>query len=294
MNRKRTWFTTLIIAAFAVVIVVFSACQEEYVHEEIGPDPTDPVVKSGELVIRLTDAPFPTDLVAEANVSISKIEIHEIDDQLENAFITVSEEEQSFNLLDLTNGVSAILADTAIEAGTYNEIRLYIDSASVMLTDSTVFDLKIPSGSQSGIKVKINPAIDIDSTSTEEILLDFDVSKSFVVQGNTKTPAGIKGFLFKPVIKATTPSTTGILKGTVTDEEDSPIEGAQVSVYAADTLYTTSFTEENGDYKIIGIEAGIFDVEFEKEGYNTSREEGVEITVENTTKLNAVLTAEEE
>lgn len=288
MKSKKTSFTTLIIATIAVIMVVFTACQKEYVHEI----ETDPVTKSGGLVIRLTDAPFPTDLVAEANVTISKIEIHEIDDQLEYPYTTVSEEVQSFNLLDLTNGVTAILADTAIETGTYNEIRLFVDSASVMMTDSTVYDLKVPGGAQSGIKIKINPVTTIDSESSEEVLLDFDVSRSFVVQGNPNTPAGIKGFLFKPVIKATTPSTTGILKGTVTNGEDNPVEGAQVSIFAADTLYTTSFTEENGDYKIIGIEAGLFDVEFEKDGYNITREEDVEITVGNTTNLNAVLTSE--
>ncbi len=31
--------------------------------------------------------------------------------------------------------------------------------------------------------------------------LDFDLEKSFVVQGNPNTAAGIKGFHFKPVVK---------------------------------------------------------------------------------------------
>lgn len=295
MNVKRIRSTILIFASLATIILAFAACQEEYIHEEIIDDEIndDPVIKSGELVIRLTDAPFPTDLVAEANIEINKVAIYAKDNQEENKGITVSEEVQSYNLLDLTNGVTAILADTAIDAGLYNEIRLYINSANVILTDSTFYDLKIPSGAQSGLKIKINPAVAIDSTSSQEILLDLDVSKSFVVQGNPKTPAGIKGFIFKPVIKATTPSTTGILKGTVSNEEDNPVEGTQVSVFVADTLYTTSFTEANGDYKIMGIEAGIIDVEFEKNGYKITRDEDIEITVKNTTVLNAVLTAKE-
>ncbi|HYQ56547.1 MAG TPA: DUF4382 domain-containing protein [Draconibacterium sp.] len=286
MNTKRLSFKSLIVAALAVAIVAFTACQEEYVNEI-----TNPTTKSGGLVIKLTDAPFPTDSVAEANVTISKIEIHEIDDQDEYSFITVSEEVQSFNLLDLTNGVTAILTDTAIEAGTYNQIRLYVDSASIVMNDSTVYDLTIPSGAQSGIKIKINPAVNIDSTSSEEILLDFDVSRSFIVQGNPNSPAGIRGFLFKPVIKASTPSTTGILRGNVTDAEDNPVGGVTVSVLAADTVYTSSFTEENGDYKIMGIEPGLIDVEFKKGEYSITRED-VEITAGNTTKVNATLTSE--
>jgi hypothetical protein len=34
-----------------------------------------------------------------------------------------------------------------------------------------------------------------------EIVVDFDVAESFVVQGNPDTPAGINGFTFKPVLK---------------------------------------------------------------------------------------------
>ena len=296
MDRRKLALTTFIITALVAVIVSFSSCQEEYVREEIIDDPIDdPVGQSekGEIIIRLTDAPFPTDLVDEANITVYKIEIRAKDEQQENSSLILSEEKQSFNLLDLTNGVTVTLADTTIDDGSYDEIRLFIDSASVVLKDSTVFDLKIPSGKQSGLKIKLNPAIIIDSLSSEEILLDMDVSKSFVVQGNPKTPAGIRGFIFKPVVKATTPSTTGILQGTVTDDEDKPVEGAQISVYAADTLYTSSFTEDNGEYKILGIEAGTVDVEFEKDGYAATRKEAIEITAKNTTVLNATLTNEE-
>lgn len=283
---RKPSFKIIIISIVAISIVAFTACQEEYVIEKI------PTTKSGNLIIRLTDAPFPTDLVAEANVTINKIEIHKMDDEQGPPYIVLSEEEQSFNLLDLTNGVTAILADTAVESGFYKEIRLQVLEANVLLKDSTLFDLKVPSGAQSGLKVKINPSIEVDSTVDAELLLDFDVSKSFVVQGNPNTPAGIKGFNFNPVVKATIATATGKLKGTVTNADDNAIEGAQISVITADTVYTTSFTKENGKYVILGIDDGVYEVEFAKDGYISTTIDDVEITAKETTTLDAQLDLE--
>jgi hypothetical protein len=60
----------------------------------------------------------------------------------------------------------------------------------------------VPSGSQTGIKVKMESMdLSLAPESVTDVTLDFDVSESFVVQGNTDTPAGISGFSFKPVVK---------------------------------------------------------------------------------------------
>lgn len=276
---KRLSFIPVIVAT--LMVLAFSSCQEEFVDERL-----DPIgEKSGDLIIRLTDAPFPTDLVAEANVTVNKIDIRKTNEDDGYPFITISEEEQTFNLLELTNGVTAILADTAIDSGSYNLIRLYVSDANVMLSDSTIYDLKVPGGAQTGIKVNINPAVTIGDESTPEVLLDFDVSRSFVVKGNPNTPAGIKGFNFKPVIKATTLSTSGTLEGKVTDNNDEAISGAQVALYAADTVYTTSFTGDNGGYAILGIDPGTYKVEFTKVDFKDTIVDNVAIAAATTTEL---------
>jgi hypothetical protein len=280
---KKLSFLTAIVAALVIVIAAFTSCQEEFVNEQEAQQ------KSGNLVIKLTDAPFPTDLVAEANVTINKIDIRKTNEDDEYPFITLSEEEQSFNLLDLTNGVTAILSDTAIDSGSYNLIRLYVSDASIKLTDETVYDLKIPSGAQTGIKVFIDPEVTIEEDSAPEVILDFDVSRSFIVQGNPNTPAGIKGFIFKPTIKASTVSTTGTLEGKVTDTADAAIIGAQVSIIAADTVYTSSFTGDDGGYAILGIDPGTYEVQFAKEGYKDSIVDNVAIAAANATLLDVKL-----
>jgi len=280
---KKVNYRSIVVLAVMLVGILFAACQEEYNNEST----------SGKLKIQLTDAPFPTDLVAEANVTITKIEVRKANQEEEagNPFITLSEEEMSFNLLELTNGVTAGLVDLEIEAGSYDLVRLYVSEASIKLSDEaeTVYDLKIPSGAQTGIKIFIDPAIEVAGGLTSDLLLDFDVSKSFVVQGNPDSPAGIKGFIFKPVIKASNLSTTGSLTGNVTDAEALAIDGAQVAIIAADTVYTTSFADENGDYTIIGVDAGTYNVEYSKEGYQVTTIEGIEVVAGNATTQDAQL-----
>ncbi|TLX72663.1 DUF4382 domain-containing protein [Labilibacter sediminis] len=276
-------FRTLLVAALLIIGVSIVSCDK------------DNVSGSGKLKIQLTDAPFPTDLVSEANVTISKIDIRKSGDAEGNPFITLSEEEMSFNLLDLTNGVTASLVDLEIEAGSYDLVRLYVSEASIVLKDGTEFDLKVPSGAQTGIKIFINPSIDVVGGLTAELLLDFNVAKSFVAQGDINSPEGINAFNFTPVIKASNLSTAGRLTGTVTDAETAAetaaIDGAQVSIIAADTVYTTTFSDINGAYAIIGVDAGTYTVEFAKEGFETATIEEVSIIAANETTQDAQLTA---
>lgn len=278
---KKVNFRSILILAVMFVGILFAACQDEYNNEST----------TGKLKIQLTDAPFPTDLVAEANVTITKIEVRKANQEEEagNPFITLSEEEMSFNLLELTNGVTAGLVDLEIEAGSYDLVRLYVSEASIKLSDETVHSLKVPSGAQTGIKIFIDPAIEVAGGLTTDLLLDFDVSKSFKLQGNIDSPAGIKGFIFTPVIKASNLSTTGSLFGNITDTENVVIDGAQVAIIAADTVYTTSFADENGDYTIIGVDAGTYNIEYSKEGYQTTTIENVGIVAGNATTQDAQL-----
>lgn len=245
---------------------------------------------TGQLSLKLTDAPFPTDLVAEANVTISKIEVRKSGEDEESKFIVLSEDTVQFNLLDLTNGVTASLVDLDIEVGYYDLVRLYVSKANVVLAGGIItYELTIPSGAQTGIKVFIDPSIEVAGGLTTELLLDFDVSRSFVVQGNPDTPAGVNGFIFKPTIKAANLSTSGSLYGTVSDTIGTA-EGAIISVYAADTLNTSTLSDETGSYTIMGLAAGTYDVMTSYGEYTTVTNEEVVITAGNETNLDIQLT----
>ena len=266
---------------------------------------------TGRLTVQLTDAPFPFDLVAEANVTVFKVEARKVDDENDDEdemdedndmedednspFITLMEEEIQVNLLELTNGVTETLVDTEIPAGTYDLVRVYVKGVNVVLTDGREFDLKVPSGEQTGIKVFIKSGITVVGGLSADLLLDFDVSRSFVAKGNLNTPAGIQGFNFKPVIKACNLSTAGTLTGVVSTMEDTDelfLEGAQISVMAADTLNTSGFTNEDGQYAILGLEAGTYQVFAALEGYVNSDTLDVEIVAANKTIQDFQLEAE--
>jgi hypothetical protein len=282
---KKMKFKLLKVIAMIIATTAMISCDEVAFN--------DKDASSGTLKIHLTDAPFPTDMVAEANVTINKIEVRKENDDEGYPFITLSEEVMTFNLLELTNGVSANLVDIEIDTGVYDHVRLYVSEANIVLKDSTVYDLFIPSGAQTGIKIFIDPAVEVAGGLTSELMLDFDVSKSFVVQGNPKTPAGIKGFIFKPVIKASNLTTAGRVAGMVTDTSDVVIDGAEVALWAADTVYTTTFTDSTGAYMFLGVDAGTYDVAFAKEGFLGLIAEDIDVIGGNLTTVNARLTPEE-
>lgn len=277
-------FKTLAILTLIFTGIAFSSCERS----------DDAGSKAPRLKILLTDAPFPADLVAEANVVINKVEIRNQNYETDAyPFITLSEEEMHFNLLDLTNGVTAPLVDMEVEPGNYDLVRLYVSDASIVLKDSTVYDMKVPSGAQTGIKVYIDPAVQVAEGLTAELILDFNVSKSFVALGNPNAAVGIKGFIFKPVVKATNNTVAGRLMGVVTDTSGVAIEGAEVSLLAADTVYTSSLTDTTGAYSVIGVDAGMYDVAFAKDGFQNDTIPGVEIILGNITTQDAILVPDE-
>lgn len=256
--------------------------------EDLNDDPS-----SGRLTVQLTDAPFPYDLISEANVTIFKIDARHKGNGMEdeennkeegNPFVVLMEEEIDVNLINLTNGNTEMLADIDVPVGSYDLVRVYVKGVNVVLNDGSTFDLKVPSGEQTGIKVFIKPSLVVSGEISSDLLLDFDVSRSFIPKGNRKSLAGINGFNFKPVIKASNISFAGTLAGLVSttqNEEKIGLEGATVSVFAADTLNTSTFTDETGNYMILGLMEGPYDVMVELEGYETQTAEEVTIMAGN-------------
>ncbi len=115
-----------------------------------------------------------------------------------SAFVTILDEAVSFNLLDLQNGVTASLASASLAAGSYSQIRFIVSSGHVVLADGREFELTVPSGEQTGIKLRFDFTITGDETTI--LLLDMDVSKAFVPipGGDVNDASQIRRFLFKP------------------------------------------------------------------------------------------------
>jgi len=260
-------FAGLAILALGLVV---SSCESTTQNDE-----------TGTLSVLLTDAPFPADLVAEAIVVIDSIDIRaKGDGGGDGPFVTLSRERGAYDLMDLRNGITTSLTSLDVPAGRYDLVRLFVDSAYVVLNDEgqTTYDLRVPSGYNTGLKVFIKPEIEVVGGITSELLIDIDVSKSLLVQRVGQSPNTELRFTFKPVIRAVNNSTAGRITGMVTDTSATPvvIPDAQVSLYQ-DTLMTSTFTDATGAYALIGLEAGIYSMITYAEGYDSLKVESVEV-----------------
>lgn len=244
------------ILTLAMYVFVLQSCSNDSVTApESG-------VNVGILQLKITDTPFPFDQVEEANVTINKLEVRSKSESDDDAFEVVFEDEIELNLLNLRNGVTEDLPDALLGVGSYDLVRIYISEASVLMKDGKLYELKVPSGAQTGIKLFVNPEIQVQGGLTAELLLDFDLSESFVVQGNIESP---NGFLFKPVIRAVNNSLAGIINGTITDGND-PLEGVLVTV-TLEGKSATAITDSDGYYQILGLREGNYAVTAKLEGY---------------------------
>jgi hypothetical protein len=97
------------------------------------------------------------------------------------SWVTLVDEAQAFDLLTLQNGVSAALGDALIEPGQYDQIRLIVSEASVVV-DGETHDLDIPSGEQTGFKLSYD--YEVVSGGSYELMLDFDAHESIRQRGN--------------------------------------------------------------------------------------------------------------
>ena len=291
--------TNLIFTLLACTLFLATSCSDDSPNMD----------GTGRLRVQMVDAPFPFDQVAEANVTVFKIDarlkegtqvsdddqsLEEDSEEMSSPFIVLMEEEIPLNLLTLVNGTTANMADLDVPAGTYDLVRVYVKGINVVLKDGTEYDLKVPSGAQTGIKVFIRPGLTVVGGLSADLLLDFDVSRSFVAKGNAKVAGGITGFNFKPVIKATNMSTAGTLTGnvsTVVEEVPLGLEGTLVEVFnETDTL--TTFTDIDGNYMIMGIPAGNYRTTSGLEGYINSDTLSIEINAANRTVQDFTLEAE--
>jgi len=264
---------------FAAVIFL-SGC-----NKTDGPGNNGP----GKLVLKITDDPFNINYVESATITINKIEIRKAGQNEAASFIVLSEDTLTFDLLKLRNGVTSELFNLDIPQGDYDLIRLCIDQASLKIKDQAhAYKVKVPGGNQTGIKISIGPAITVEGGLTSELLLDFDLSKSFVMRGNMSHSAGVNGFIFKPCIRAVNNTTAGRIEGMVKDTAMLMIVNAKVWV-VKDTIMATTFTDTLGRYAFIGIPAGTYSIFANKENYDTTGYNSINVIKGNKTVQDFIL-----
>ncbi|HEY1958545.1 MAG TPA: DUF4382 domain-containing protein [Polyangiaceae bacterium] len=149
--------------------------------------------QSGDIEIRLVDAPSTT--VTQIVVTITRVEAH-----VNGQWQTLSSATKTVDLLTLQGGTFALLGVTTIPAGKITQFRLYVTDAGpnyVTTPDTKQHPLTVPSGDESGIKLKAN--IDVNACAQGSITLDFD-GKNSIFTHPVGAGAGDE-WILRPVIR---------------------------------------------------------------------------------------------
>jgi len=178
-----------------------------------------------------------------------------------------------YDLLELTGGISVLLADEEVPSGHITQMRLVLGPQNSIVVNGETHALQTPSAQQSGLKLNVNQTL--EAGILYEFLLDFDVNESIVVLGNG-------GYILKPVIRASTAAESGSISGTVL-----PL-GFQTLVTASNANHTISaYTNAQGIFVLHGVPEGTYTVTIEPELAS-----GFEIMIlENVVVANGEITA---
>lgn len=202
---------------------------------------SDDTAKSYPVAIKMTDAPGPYDAVF---VDVQGVEITGSGGET----VVLNAKKGIYNLLDLSNGVSALIATDTLETSKVEQIRLILGSNNTVVLDGINYPLSTPSAEQSGLKLQVHQTL--QQGILYEILLDFDANKSIVATGNGT-------YKLKPVIRTIQTAISGSIKGKI-----SPVGLAVVTAVSATdaTLFYSSNVNINGEFMVMGLPAGNYNV----------------------------------
>lgn len=190
---------------------------------------------NGTLRLNITDAPTDAENVAGVYVAITGVE-YRVDGSSWQPFEGFGDP-YTINLLDLTDGKTALLGDFSVEAGTYDGLRFQIDASEnggdvsnaatyIEFTNGTTQPLFVPSGTQSGYKALGSFTVPVNGSVF--VTADFDVRKSVV-------EAGASGkYILKPTIRLVVNDQAGTINGSLAN--------------AAENLDYVVFSYEQGTY----------------------------------------------
>lgn len=231
--------STLVFFAMTMLSLVFIGCNENDDSSSSG---------TSNVIVRLSDAPGD---YKEVNLEVKDVLIKNSSSTDDQGWVSIGKNPGVYNLLDLTGGVTVLIADNTIASGYLGQIRLLLgENNTVVLKDGTTHSLKTPSAQQSGLKLQVNQTLLADKT--YEFLLDFDVEHSIVVQ------AGASGiYNLHPVIRVSTNETSGSIKGTISP----PLVGYQVlASVQVGTTTVSAYANDAGVFQLDGLPVGIYTV----------------------------------
>ena len=209
---------------------------------------TDSTEQTGSFSLALTDGPV--DSANQVVVEFSGVSIKPVDGE---AIEFLFEEPRQIDLLQLQGSASeAIITDETVPAGEYEWIRLHVNAehdnildSFIELGDGSQLELRVPSGSQTGLKLVRGFTLAADGHA--DFTIDFDLRKSVT------NPPGLPGAILKPALRLIDNLEVGSISGSVDANlvaqqcADAGVSAGAVYVYVGSGAMPTDMSGSEND-----------------------------------------------
>lgn len=230
-------FKRVILALALVPALLFSSCDND------NPAMNE-VDGKGTARLEATDAAVDAENITGVFLSVEEAQFI-ANGQVRNSISY--ESPQVFNLMDFQNGNTFAMGEAELDAGTYNQVRLILTSSSeafVEFADGTRQDVEVPSGSTSGYK--INGEFDVLAEGVSNVIVDVDLRKALVKEGNGD-------FKLRPTARLISRESTGMIRGQLDSEAQQGADRLVVFAYAKGTFNNSEKNEpSNGRTRFEG------------------------------------------
>lgn len=218
--------------SFLFLLSGLVACSESEDENENSP------IAFSNLSIRMTDAPGYFD---EVNIDIQQVRVKFSNQD----WIDLQTDSGIYNLLDFRNGIDTTIASGSVPSGAIQQIRFVLGDSNSVKVDGVVYDLKVPSGSSSGLKLNVTE--NLAPQLSYSILVDFDAAQSVVLTGNAK-------YILKPVLRVVAEGKDGAIIGTLTPTN---VATMLYALQNQDTL-GGAVSDSTGNFTMNGLDSGTY------------------------------------
>jgi hypothetical protein len=261
------------------ILITVASCSDD--------NKTD-TIATGNLTVKLSDAPMHYNQFSQANVTIDHMDIRNSSNG--NSFTMLTNNPMHSNLLELVNGNTETIATMDLPEGTYDLMRLYISSTEMVMNDGNSYSYNVAQhgytgggmmgngmmgNNDGGIDIELEHPLTITNGSHHQYLLDIDVNNSFVLEDAVYTGMGsgmmmtMSGFTFRPMMRFVDMETAGTIQGTVQGDQGN-LAQVTISLMLDGNVYTSTHTDGNGYYALIGIPEDSYTIIAEYDGYMMS------------------------
>lgn len=249
MKKKFLKNGFLAIVSISMLSVVVS-CTDENENEKIDGKAT--------IQFKMTDAPALNYDAVNIDVRGVRVgvadEFFDVEDDIDSSEVTWVDLDVPnpgiYNLLDLRNGETVLLAGGDIPAGKISQVRLILGDENSVVVDGVTHDLSTPSAQTSGLKFNLHETLMKDLAYS--FIIDFDAARSIVKKGNGT-------YSLKPVIRTFAEAFGGSIKGTVLPARaDTTGVGYVQIISGTDTLI--SLPEDNGMFLFPGLKPALWNM----------------------------------